>query len=723
MGDRAGRLSCEGHTCGQRDGVGWRWLLAILLVALTYRGLCFSLLQGYPLFVYPVVDAGFHDSWARRIVCGDFLGHGPDDVFKPPLYPYFLAAIYAPLGRQVHLVQWVQFLLGSLSCVLVGVLAGHLLGRAPGRLAGLISALYAPYVFFELQLLTPAVSIFLNLAAMLLLVRAGEKGRFARDLLAGAVLGLSAGVRPDVMLPATLAVLYLVSHGGATPWRGLLGRVSCIAAAFGGVVLPIAARNYHLTGTVIPISSNAGINFYVGNVAPTNGTSAVPVGLRWEQLVARVPQAVLEQPARANRWWWAEAWQRMQSEPRDTLIRFGKKAAAFLSRREFRNNVCYHFVQRSCWPMRMPFGQYGLILPLAVCGLAALWPGGSPGRREASALCGLWVGSYWILGVVFFVTARFRLPAMPFLIIPSAWAVIQISRVIRNRRPKALLQYGTGLVMVGIVAWPMWFDSPEKGWVRDYVNLGNSLHAAGNVHETEKAYRQALALQSDDPDANYLLARLLLPSSPARALEHLEVARRVLPDSPEVMLAMGQAHAASGDTPQARRVLEELVRLSDSSNLWPKRAAWAMAHVMLAELELSRTQAHWRQAWSIDRRTAAEMSFLKRRDLDRVLGTFRAEALEQRWNWYSQANYGLILLQLGRGDEATTAFLSAIRLAPERDTLKLHLARALLKSGKPAQAAAILDELDRTLPAGPLRHEARELHRQIGTSTAPARHK
>ena len=716
MSDHTGRVLSEERSSKRRVEIGWAWLVTIFLVALLHRGLCFALLHEHPLFAHPVVDGALHDAWARRIAAGDWLGQGPDDVFKPPLYPYWLAAIYALLGRQVQIVQWLQLLLGALSCVLVAVLGGRLLGRGAGILAGLISALYAPYVFFELQLLTPALSIFLNLIAVLLLTaRVGKGGRFACDFGAGAVLGLSAGVRPDVIVPAALVILHQVIRGPRVSWRGPLGRIFCIAIAFVGVVLPIILRNYHLTNSLIPISSNAGINFYVGNATSSNGTKAVPVGLYWERLLCQVPQRVLERPASATRWWLSQSWQRMRSEPGTSLARLGKKCAAFMNRREFRNNICYHFAQMSCWPMRAPFVQYGLILPLAVCGLVALWREGSSERRDVVAMCGLWVVGYLILGVVFFVTARFRLPAIPFLTIPAAWAVIRILSGARHRQWKALSGYGVGILAVGIIAWPTWFGAPRAEWTRDYVNLGNSLRAAGKPRDAEEAYRQALAIRRDDPDANYLLAHLLLPNTPARALEHLETARRLVPDSPDLMLAVARAHLALQDTAQATRTLQELVRLSETCNLWPKRTEWAIAHTMLAELDPSRAETHWRQAWSIDPRAAAEASFVRRRELDRVLEVFRAEAVEKTWDWYSQANYGIALLELDQPDEAAETLRRAVRLAPEHHILEFHLARALLGAGREAEAVAVLDELSQTLADGPLRDQVRELRRQSGT--------
>jgi tetratricopeptide (TPR) repeat protein len=679
--------------------------VAIFSVAIAYRAVCYYAAGKHPLFQFPVVDAGYHDAWAQRIAASDWLGHGPDDVFKPPLYPGFVGLLYHVFGRHIWMVQWSQHVLGALSCVLLAVLGGRLLGRRAGLVAGFVAAGYAPYVFFELQLLTPAVSLFLNLAALTILVRQWHALRPGLLLAAGLLLGLSVGVRPDTLLPAALVLLYLLLENRRMPVRQLATRALCVVAGILVTVLPIAVRNYMLVREVIPVSSNAGINFYVGNSAGADGISAVPVGLRWERLIGRVPQEVLEKPATASRWWARAARAEITADPVAALSRLGRKALAFFNRREFRNNICFHFLQRACPPLRISPLQFAVILPLAACGLVGLWSSRTPALRRAAALCALWVAGYWAAGVAFFVTARFRLPATPLLILPAGWALVECLAAVRQRRWRTLGAFTVGILGAGAICWPLWFGSPQDGWVRDNVNLSKSLSEAGDIGGAMKACRQALEIQPDDPDANFLLGRMLLPRDAPGAVEHFEIARRQSPESPSLLLATGQAYLQIGEASKSRRTLQELLDLSEKMNLWPKRDAWATAHIVFAEIDPPEAEQHWDKAWSIDPRTAAEAAFLQRRELPRVLETFRAEAAEKPWDWYSQANLGMALLESGSAAEAVQAFRNASELAPEKDGLAYQLARALLQAGGTQDALNILDRLARKLPRGGLRDQ------------------
>jgi tetratricopeptide (TPR) repeat protein len=715
----------------------WKWLLAIFLTALAYRCLCYGVIGRHPLLTHPVVDAQHHDAWARRIVAGDRLGHGPDDVFKPPGYPYFLAALYSLFSPGRTLVLWTQYMLGALSCVLIAFIAGRLLGRETGHIAGFLSALYAPFVFFESQLLTPALSIFLNLAALALLLSNWNQWSslriYLRLLSAGFLFGLSAAVRPDVLLPAGLIVLYLLWRNRQIALRRLVSGAFCIALGAGVVILAVALRNAAITRSPPLISSNAGINFYVGNVKSPDGTSAVPVGIRWERLVSRVPQPILERPAQASRWWFRRAWREIAAAPLPSLRRLGKKALALLNRREFRNNISFHFLQNTAWPLRLPFLQYWIILPLALLGLMWLLRQQEDAAeekaksRQAAHLSLLWVGGYWIGGLIFFVTARYRLPPLPLLIIPAAWTLKQIAAARRAGDRRKLAVAGGSIVAVGAICWPLWLGSPEKAWVRDYVNLGNSLLAAGNGQGAEKAFRRALTIEPEDPDALRLLARLLLARGQAdqttrhlafarqtsqhralarQAAQRLALARRIIPDSPDLLFESAQASLALRETARTREFLHRILYLQESCNLWPKRAVWARAHLMLADLEPITFDDRWEKAWQIDPATTAEMAFLRRREPVRALNAFRAEAEKKPWDWYSQANYGLGLLRAGRAGEAVIPLGRAAELAPEgKAGVRFQLARALIGAGRKDEALQILRDLRQTLPKCSLRQQ------------------
>ena len=321
----------------------------------------------------------------------------------------------------------------------------------------------------------------------------------------------------------------------------------------------------------------------------------------------------------------------------------------------------------------------------------------------------LWVGGYLVVGIAFFVTARFRLPATPFLMIPAAYALVESVEALRQRQWRALVNCIVVALGAGMICWPQWLGAPGTGWARDNVNLSNSLSAAGKPVKAMEACRRAIEITPRDSDAHFLLGRMLLPGNPADALKHFEVARKRIPDSPSLLLATGQVYLQIGRPSQGREILQELFRLSGELNMWPARAAWATAYISMATIEPLQADEHWEKAWSIDPRMAAEAAFLQNRELPRVLKTFQAEAQEKPWDWYSQANLGMALLKSRHADEAVAAFRKAARLAPDREGISFQLARALLQADKKEDAIQILDSLASELPDCKLRDQVNEL--------------
>ena len=69
------------------------WFVVIFAVALAVRTLHLWQIRTAPFFPFKIGDAETYDLWAQRIAAGDWLGDGV--FYQAPLYPYFLAAIYA----------------------------------------------------------------------------------------------------------------------------------------------------------------------------------------------------------------------------------------------------------------------------------------------------------------------------------------------------------------------------------------------------------------------------------------------------------------------------------------------------------------------------------------------------------------------------------------------------------------------------------------------------
>src|SRR5262245_48748837 len=180
--------------------------LILFSVALAVRLLYLLQYRSSPFYDFLHLDPLYYHDWAVRIASGDWLGR---EVFEQsPLYPYLLAIYFMIFGKGLLLLHLIQFAIGSTTAVLTYLLGSRIFGRASGLAAGIAAALYAPFVFYEGQVMKEFLTPFFS-AAMLLLYHAALTARVSRNpswrapalfALSGLCIGFAALVRDNFLL-------------------------------------------------------------------------------------------------------------------------------------------------------------------------------------------------------------------------------------------------------------------------------------------------------------------------------------------------------------------------------------------------------------------------------------------------------------------------------------------------------------------------------------------
>ncbi|HEV7503215.1 MAG TPA: glycosyltransferase family 39 protein [Vicinamibacteria bacterium] len=220
---------------------------------------------------------------------------------RPPGYPLYLALVYATLGRSFFAAQLVQNVLTSAGCVLLAAAAARLVSGRVGFAGGLIAAL-SPHLAYSSNFLLPdALSALPLLGALLVLAQAhpGPRARAWVSALAGALVGVGAWLRPNVMLlaPFLAVIVVLVARE-----RGrAVGHAFALVAAALALIAPITLRNHAVFHEWVPLSINGGLTLWQG-VADAGGE---------EQGARRRDKLVMDEEAERYgnpryREWWAE---------------------------------------------------------------------------------------------------------------------------------------------------------------------------------------------------------------------------------------------------------------------------------------------------------------------------------------------------------------------------------------------------------------------------------
>jgi tetratricopeptide (TPR) repeat protein len=514
----------------------------------------FEIKANDPYFYFPSVDPRVYHEWASRIAAGDIIG---DEVFfLSPLYPYALAVLYKIAGASLYAARLLQLVAGAGSCALVYLLGKRTLGIATGAVAAYVWAIYAPAIFYDGDLLVTAIQTPLNLLLALAIVRASSRRSLASWAIAGALLGLSALARPNVLLLGGLILPWMaLSLRGRLPKARILLAAAAFAASTAVIVLPATIRNYAVGDDLVLVSAQGGANFYIGNGPGATGVFRVPAefpATRADdpdqqriayQKVAEAETGAALKPSEVSDYWWRRTWSHIASHPGRWCRLLVVKLGLFFNEYEPGSSGDIDTSRAFSRVLRAPLPTFAIVSPLALLGMALAW------RRRANAFpLYAMVATYAASLVFFFVLSHYRMPAVPFLVVFAAYAAVWIGERIRARRAAASALALAGLVLAICATQPDLVDETGDRFIAHY-NLGNKYRQMERYEESIAEYERSIALNPEYISAQYNLA-LLTERLPGHRDRSIAAWRRVM--------ELGRKARDSAYVERAKRHLERL---------------------------------------------------------------------------------------------------------------------------------------------------------------------
>ena len=729
-------------------GLRFRWsgghgAAAVFALALVLRLFYLGEIDGSPFFDAPVVDARTYSDAARALAAGAWLG--PDAPFwQPPLYPWFLGAVWSLLGVGWVAPRVLQALLGALTCLLLWRLGCRTLSEPMGLAAALAAALWGPLLLFGGELLPAILAVPIDLAALLLLLRAAEASSPAaltrRALLSGAAMGVAALCVANLLAFVPVAAAWLWRRGDAAARRWLAPGMVVLGTTL--AVAPVTARNLLVGHDLVLISSNAGVNAFIGNNPDYDRTLEIQPGPEWLELVSRPRrEAGAVTASGQSRWFLGRALEFAVTEPAAWLRLTARKAYRFVHGAEpGRNLDLYHartwsgLLSALLWSRGLAFPM-GLAMPLALLGVFLGWRGGRFRCPEARLL--LWFAAVYAGTVIaFFPASRYRLPVVPVLLLLAALGAWELAARFRLGWRQAALPAGVLLAFGALCNVGAPAMDPEGG-ARTQHRLGFVYQQKGMEANALRHYRRALQLDPSIREARYNLGALYARQGRFdRAAGEFGTFVERFPDDPQGQLALGDALLRAGRQTAALEAWEDLLRHPGLAEAQARGAVAAGPAGIYGRLAATRAQLGQLKESEAAYRALLELapdSLNARLQLGMVLeegGRLAASEEEygrilQRDPGHVDARIRLARLLFGedRPQEAKAHLARAVELRPGSIEAHWMLAAQLIVEhrGPEAleQAEAILavdpDHLGATWVAG-------HLHRILGDSLAGADH-
>lgn len=418
------------------------FLTGLFIAALLVRLVYLWQYSHAPDFSNPSGDAGFFCSKAREILhSGNLFGN--EVPFQSPAYPMFLALFFRFAGSNYFLPRLMQIVIGSLNCLVVYTLAKKASPAKvwPARIAGIMTAFYGTLVFFEGDLLMIPLTLFFVNMSLLGLILYREKQQLRWPVIAGICFAVAALDRTNMLVFAPVAIWFL--------WKGTffksrsrqLQSTALYLAGIILVILPFTIHNYWVSRDMVLISSNAGINLFIGNNPYAPGVFAIPpdIAVRNDnfKMAEDVRNAACKEsgknlkPSEVSRFWASKARNFIFKNPVQAARLYAKKIRLMFNQREIPNHLDFLFFKKEITPLlSFLFIGFWIVAPLAFAGIFIR---SLLGMTAAQKLYISFIIVYTVSLLPFFINDRYRLPIVPFLVIFAAFGLTELPNLIQKK--------------------------------------------------------------------------------------------------------------------------------------------------------------------------------------------------------------------------------------------------------------------------------------------------
>lgn len=497
----------------------------------------------------------FYHDWAVRILGGQWTDGKA--FYGLPGYAYLLAAIFSVGGVNPWIVGFIQALIEATSALVIyrigyqsiaSLRTDSLDREKQGQFVGLVAAvswgLFVPAQSFSVILMPTCwlVLAFWGLVLWIMSVRSDSwwKTWLGMGLVVGFVSMLVATVLFLTPLIVTAIMLKVEnSEAAVKKWATRAAALGVFAASVFLGAAPAWIHNYFIAHEPVLLSAHSGLNMWIGNSPYANGYPKIPPGLRASQ------EGLL----------------------RDSIILAEREAGHPLTRAEVSK---YWNAKAKAWINENPSAWRKLLLvklgnfwnayqydDLSVIKLlqldAIVTPGIGFGLVAAFGLPGLLLGSWnvprlrWVAAAVLlhmaallpvFVTERYRLCAVPGLLICAAWLLLYLWKTIcRKQFGMAILV----LIPLGISSWFVSIARPDPtNWALDHYKAGIRAIDATNLDLPQAQIVQKLNL----------------------AERELRTAYSYVPENSEIVFALGNLRLAQHRIPAAKHWYAQTLQMS-----------------------------------------------------------------------------------------------------------------------------------------------------------------
>ena len=481
------------------------WLMSpvfLVLFALFIRMLYLLSLANDPWLFYPTVDEiAYHNSALTIYETGKL----PFPFFRPPLWSLIINVLYHIFGPHFIVVRFLNILIGSavvFSCYRLSI---RLFNKNIAYYSSMLLAVTGLFIHINSTGLDTNLFILLVLESTVFLYDYSKKQNKYFLVVSAILIGLSILLRPVALITSIGFALFIflkLKNNSRIYIPILYLFLSFIP------VLPFTISNV-LNSEYTILSTNGGINFYLGNNPFADGFSPThpELGPGWTEDEA----AGFASNNSGNRlsasevssWYYSRTIDSIVSNPTGYAKLLFKKIALTLGSYDISNNgdLTWYKQNRILLNIFYVFGFY-IFIPLGIVGMII-------GRRDSrtNSLSLITIISLFLPSILFFTTARFRLPILPFIL---PFVIIAFKELfIASYSPRTRFRYALVTFTIFLLCFSAsFFMGPKPNLAYGEFLQGQLYVKAGLNTKARESFTNTLAMNPKAPLANYSIGKI-----------------------------------------------------------------------------------------------------------------------------------------------------------------------------------------------------------------------
>jgi tetratricopeptide (TPR) repeat protein len=486
--------------------------VVIFCISLLLRVAYYLKAKGDPLIDLPILDAKYYSEWAKHIIQVDNPINSA--FFVEPGYAYILALTHRLFGSFDSPIIFLQVILGSLTCVLIFLIARKL-WQDP--LASAITAItviiFQPFVFYDLLLLKTTFEIFTITVIIYFTVSTWEKQSVWFRFVLGVLIGIASLIKANVFYSLPFLIIALTIPKPRLP-KSIAKNALMLCFGTFLAIAPATIHNWQKSHSIVPINYSGGPNLYIGIWEQADGSLKPPEFISVdptseEKSWQKATQAYLHHEPSSGEissFWTKEAIKEAITNPVRAISLTFKKTILLISATTIDDNYDIAYGKR-IFPFLRILVPFWIVAIFGILGIFASFS--STRNKKLFPLYALTL-SYTLTLIASHIAERYRLALFPIFAVFAGYFTIWFKEKLEKQDYASITKYVTALMILIFFAW-IPFPSITHTTIKDmHNNFGAQYELSGNIDQAKEQYELSLKQEKKYVPAMRNLARIAL---------------------------------------------------------------------------------------------------------------------------------------------------------------------------------------------------------------------